>query len=173
MYTFDRTGCGGKIKTDKAISDAYNYFCKHYDNKHDITPRQYTQLFKEVCEIMMFHIIFKSYEWKLPASVGCLRIQQKPIKVRFTEDGRISSKGLNVDWASTKELWVNDPEAAKIKQRVFHFNNHTDRMNLRFYYDKRTTMMRNKSVYQFKPSRKWARLLNEAVKKNPNLKFFE
>ena len=173
MYTFDRTGCKGRIQVDKAMPDAYKHFKENFDNKYNIGRAQYTQIFKEVCEIIIFHIIFESYEWKLPASVGCLRIRQFPIKVTFTEDGQISSKGLNVDWASTKELWRNDAEAAKNKQRVFHFNNHTDRTNLKFYYDKRTSMMKNKSAYQFKPSRKWARLLNEAVKQNPNLKFFE
>ena len=102
-----------------------------------------------------------------------IRIKKIPIKIRFNPDGSLCTKGLRADWKSTKDLWAIDPEAKENKQLVFHFNEHTDRYNLKFFYDKRTSHMKNQTAYQFKVMRKWSRLLNKAVKRNPNLNYYE
>lgn len=172
-YTFSRKGKKGKFTADYGMTDAYKFYNQHYNNDHEITQREYSLIFKEVMERMMFKIIFESFEMKLPSDVGNLRIKKTPIKIRFNEDGSLCTKGLRVDWKSTKDLWSIDAEAKEKKQLIFHFNEHTDRYNLKFYYDKRTSTMKNQTAYQFTVMRKWARLLNEAVKRNPNLNFFE
>lgn len=172
-YTFSRKGKKGAFNADYGMADAYKYYKQHYDNKTDITQREFSLIFKEVMERMMFKIIFENFEMKLPADVGNLRIKKIPIKIRFNPDGSLCTKGLRVDWKSTKDLWAVDEESKEKKQLVFHFNEHTDRYNLKFFYDKRTSQMKNQTAYQFKVMRKWSRLLNEAVKRNPNLNFYE
>lgn len=172
-YTFSRKGKKGKFISDYGMHDAYKYFQNNYKCNYEITQREYSLIFKEVMERIMFKVIFESFDVKLPADVGNIRIKKTPIKIRFNPDGSLCTKGLRVDWKSTKDLWAIDTDAKDKKQLVFHFNEHTDRYNLKFYYDKRTSTMRNQSAYQFKVMRKWARLLNSAVKTNPNLNYYE
>lgn len=172
-YSFSRLGKKGKIKVTKGMSDAYKYYKANYKNEHAITQTEYSVIFKEVMERMMFRIIFEAADIKLPAGVGNLRIKKRPVKIKFNPNGTLCRKGLRVDWQATKDLWATDQEAKDNKQVIFHFNEHTDRYNLSFYYDKRTSLMKNQSAYKFKPARKWGRLLNEAVKRNPKLNFYE
>lgn len=172
-YTFSRKGKLGKLNASIGLQQAYEYYKKNYNNKYNLTKREYSVIFREVAERLMFRIIFENFELKLPHDVGSILIKKTKIKIQFNEDGTLCHKGLRADWKSTKDLWAADEDAKNKKQIVYHFNEHTDRYNLKFAYDKRTSKMKNQSAYKFKPCRKWSRLLNEAVKRNPNLNFYE
>jgi len=171
-YTFTRKGKKGKYPADYGMTNAYQYYLEHYKNKYDVSQREYSLIFKEVMERIMFKIIFENFEFKMPFT-GNLRVKKTPIQIKFNPDGTLCRKGLRVDWKATKDLWKADEEAKLKKQVVYHFNDHNDRCNLKFYYDKRTCQMKNQSAYKLSMSRKWDRLLNEAVKRNPNLNYFE
>ena len=73
-------------------------------------------------------------EVSLPSRMGTLSIVGKKQAVRFDENGQVV--GLAPDWVKTKALWESNPEAKRLKKRIFHTNSHTGNIRYKYVWSK-------------------------------------
>ena len=135
---------------------------KEYENTSD-NPIHISMYIDIINGFMKFIVskLFETGEIILPERLGKFQIVGKKVKVTI-EDGKI--KGLAPDWANTKKLWEEDPEAKKNKQLVYHFNEHTDNVRYRFFWSKARALVSNKTLYNIKMTRSNKRTLSRLVK---------
>lgn len=106
-------------------------------------------------------------EVTLPSRMGYLRINGRKPEVRIEKDekGNDIVKGLPPDWVKTKALWDRDPEAKRLRKRVFHLNTHTDGVVYKWVWSKRNVLVENKILYSLQMTRANKRLINKLVNK--------
>ena len=90
-------------------------------------------------------IVSDAEEVSLPCRLGTLRI--KKIK---------SKERKMVDWKLTKEYG----------KLIYHLNMHTDGYYYKWHWKKQNALFTNKSVYSFKPLRKYKRGMAKLLKEN-------
>ena len=73
---------------------------------------------------------------------------------------------LHPDWKATKQLWADDPDAKKEKKLIYHMNNHTNGMYIKYLFSKHHVGVKNLKIYSFIPSRGNKRLLAKHIKEN-------
>ena len=174
MSDYNRKDCKNKIPIHHGMKEAYQYYLDNYDNKYNINQTKYTKVFKDVMEDLMKLIIYENFDFRFPLKIGNLRVRKTKIKLELDEEGNVNTRSLRPDWYSTKELWATDEEARLNKTLIYHMNDHNDRYNMWFYYDKRTSDMLNQSAYKLLMSRKWKRELAKALKnKKLKIDYFE
>lgn len=150
----------GKNKIGKVLStkDAFKAFNKT-QKKDSLLYVDYST-YKGICadfnKKITKHILHDSGTFKLPHRLGEIRIQKK--KMDFSMLNK-----LKVDWKRTKELG----------KRVFHLNDHTDNYRYKWYWKKRTVIVKNKSVYSFIPTRTNARALAQILLTTKQIDYFE
>lgn len=88
-------------------------------------------------------------------SLGTMMIVGNKVKPSFDADGNI--KGLSTDWNKTKKLWESDPAAKERKQRVYHFNEHTNGVRYNFRWYKKDIVLANKDLYYLNTTKKLRR----------------
>jgi len=96
---------------------------------------------------------------KLPHRMGDISILKQKIKYNISEDGKLETKYLAVDWKATKELWANDLDAKERKVRVFHENKHTGGYVYKWKWYRGVSAIKNVRFYKFYPLRRWKRNL--------------
>lgn len=122
---------------------------------------------KEYCKInhefikFLVEELFEHGEIQIPERLGRIQILGKKIKVKY-EDGII--KGVAPNWVETKKLWEKDEEARKNKQLVFHFNEQTDGIRYKFYWNKSRVLVSNKTLFRLRMSRANKRRLASLIK---------
>lgn len=116
-------------------------------------------------------MIYDNYEVKFPIKFGYLKIVKEKRKTKFYKDKAIN---LLVDWGATNKLWKENPEAAKAKRLMYNINEHTDGYMIKFWWDRRTSTVKNLSAYCFKMNRTKARKLATAIKGgDSNIDYYE
>lgn len=163
-----------KFKSDYGLGDVYKFFVEKYGNSYNIKSFDFIQTCHKLNAEVVRLMIFDKREFFIPANLGGWRIKRRKTKFRLDKNGDLKTTHLPVDYQATKALWNNDPKAKKDKRLVFIFNDHTDGYRFKFWWDKRTSRVRNQSAYYIKPSRANSRLLAKAVKDpNCSLDFYE
>lgn len=94
-------------------------------------------------------VIEKAREVKLPGRMGTIKIVK-------TRPSSIARKNLRVDFKATREL----------NKTILHLNEHSNGFNYRFFWSKKDIIVRNKTLYEFIPSRANKRLLASLIKNN-------
>lgn len=136
----------------------YKSYKKDSDNPVDVKD------YVSICNGFMKFLMRKLFEEGtvlIPERMGTLNIVGRKVKISF-EDGKI--KGLAPDWASTKELWKEDPLAAKEKKLVYHFNEDTNGIRYKFTWSKARVLAPNKTLYNLKMTRTNKRILSSLIK---------
>jgi len=170
----NRKGSNNKIDIHRGMKDAYHLYCEKYNNPYNLTQTQYSKVFKEIMEEVMKLVLFENTEIRLLANIGNLRVQKRKIKLKLDDEGNLITRNLRVDWLATNQLWDEDEDSKKSKVLVYHMNDHTDRYNMRFYFDKRTSFIKNQTSYSLLMSRKWKRELAKILKdEKSKIDYFE
>ena len=160
-----------KIKKDYVTGDLYKYYKTHTENPVDYAT--FTAFLfgkngtdKGLIRLLVDEILYSSYILKLPWGGNFAVLKYKP-KIKFKENGDldIRKSHMRVNWAATRKLWEEDPEAASNKVRVFHINKHTRGYLYDFFWMKKDMgALPNKAFYKFSPCRKIERLLAGVLK---------
>lgn len=96
-----------------------------------------------------------------PFGIGSFSINKKKKKKTKTFKGK-EYINLAIDWQKTK----------KAGKRMYHFNAHSDGYSFRWFWSRSTSRFQLSEIYNFKPSRKSSRTLNEFIVK-PNSDYKE
>ena len=129
----------------KTLVDAYKDFNKSGDNIYKVDKSTYRNICIDFNEMLIDYIISDSGEVMLPCRLGTLRIK------------KIKSKNRKmIDWKLTKEYG----------KLIYHLNMHTDGYYYKWYWKKQNALFSNKSVYSFKPLRKFKRDVAKLLKDN-------
>ncbi len=163
-------GAKSKIEVHVGITDFYKYF-KEY-NDIDISHQTFSAVIKDLNQAISDLIIYEGYEFKIPGRLGFISIIKKKSKLKLSEDGKVDTRYLPVDFKATRELWkrlypnLTEAEILEIpdRKRVFHTNDHSNGFIFRWHFNKFTSNATNKSVYYFKPSRTNQRALSSHIK---------
>lgn len=107
--------------------------------------------------------LFNVGEIRIPERLGTLTITGRKVKVQY-KDGKI--KGLAPDWASTKKLWAENPEAKANKQLLYHFNEESNGIRYKFTWGKSRVLVSNKTLYGLRMTRTNKRHLSNLIKQN-------
>lgn len=166
------------IKKDFVTKDLYNYYKSSVQN-----PVSYN-IFKKflfssntnegIIKKLVDRILYRSYIISFP-KIGSIYIKKYKPKIKFKPNGDldIRKSHIRVDWANTLKLWQSDPIAKEEKRKVYHLNKHSKGYLVRVHWDKRKQLLKNKSVYRFKPVRKVDRELAYILKNNIDVEYFE
>lgn len=146
------------VKKHLNIRDSYKYYKEFTNNPVDIS--KYCKVANEFMKFLSQELL-DTGEITLPQRLGKIQILGKKVKVK-TENGEI--KGLAPDWKSTKELWDRDEEARENKQLVYHFNEQTNGVRYKYYWNKSRVLVTNKGLFRLKMSRTNKRALSNLVK---------
>ena len=116
----------------------------------------------------------------MPFRLGRIGIIEFKRKIKFNEDGTLSTKGLIVDWNKTLQLWakiypecktIDDYKKVKGKQVVYMTNEHTDGRIFKFHWNRRGSIIRNITAYKFVVPRQHKEKLSRKVFANPNIQY--
>lgn len=149
----NRTGTRNKVQNPYTIQDSYaDYLLQYpegsgyylaYNEYRDIT----TAFFKHIAD----ELVYKSVTIALPFRLGKLTV----VKSKPTYK---SIKNMTMDWFKSKEL----------NKQVREFNEHSNGYVYRFYWDRKSCILDNKTIYSFKPARANKRLVAKLVKTKQN-----
>ena len=140
QQTIDQVG-----HKSKTLVDAYKDFDKSGDNIYNIDKNTYRNICIDFNEMLIDYIISDAGEVTLPCRLGTLRVK------------KIKSKNRKmVDWKLTKEYG----------KLIYHLNMHTDGYYYKWHWKKQHALFSNKSVYSFKPLRKFKRNVAKLLKDN-------
>lgn len=162
------------------IKELYNFYKE--DAKKPVSLKVYRKVLYEFHEDIINRIIFKGETIRFFSNLGLIRIRRRKKKIRITEDGKVNRSTMSVDWLRTKQMWSNKyPDLTKeqileipVEKRgfVYNTNEHTNRYTFKFYWDKMTVKLPNKSYYSFDALREPAnRKLAKALKSDKQLQY--
>ena len=164
----------GKVIADYKTADLYKFYKKTYKNPVDYKTFKefYRDFFTEILNLM----IYNGIDYILPGRLGSMRIKKKKNMQKIDENGELKTN-FRADWKASKELWKKqypDKTLQEIfgipnKQIVYHMNEHTDNYYFKWYWDKITCNIPNKSAYRFEPIRAKKREAAKAWKEISNL----
>lgn len=157
-----------RITRDYGMLDYYKYLLKTTDI--NISKIKYNKIVGDLNKEIVNLIINEGLVFR-PAKMQ-MNICIRKIKVlpRIVDNKLINN--TPVDWKSTKELWLNNPEAKEKKILLRHLNSHTFKWIFRIKLIKGGNTFKNKQHYKFKPARSFQRLLAKRIL-DDNLDNFE
>lgn len=131
-------------KTESNARDSYKLYKSISENP--ISSKDYLDIGAGYREFMIEKVL-EGEEVTIPAKIGTLAIVGTKRKLRFNDDG---TPILPPDWKATKALWDRNPEAKRLKKRVFCTNEHTGGVVFKLLWSKRRVPMENKSLFAFR-----------------------
>lgn len=138
------------IQNVLTLKHIYQYYIK--DISKSSKYYQSYKIFRDICEDFnkeLSNEILEGYFFKMPYRLGTLRIKKRKIDIN----------NLKPDFG----LFNKSNEIYKNK----HLNEHSNNYYVRYYWTKRTeTLIKNKSIYSFIPTRANKRELAKRIKEN-------
>lgn len=146
-----------KYKVDLTIKDIWNKYKKE-NICPDIEEKVFKNILYDLNKTKADLLIRNSLEYRLPFRLGFLRIKKAKLKVKLI-NGKIDVNKNVIDWKATLDYWEkqygtrNRKELKEIpnKKVIFQTNDHTDGEIMRWYWDKKLSNVKNKSVFLFNP----------------------
>ena len=131
------------------VKDFYmSYLSFITDNElYQVDYKTYRQIVTDYFKHIYQKIVEESNEFKLPCRLGTLCIVKHKPK-------HYNSKSLRVDFKATNEY----------NKTIFHLNEHSDGYKFRFYWNKKESLVTNKSKYQLIATRFNKRRLAQIIK---------
>lgn len=148
----------GKIGPTVGVRDSWKDFNANQVKNSPLTVdyKTYRALIESFNKAMVDKILNESYEFKLPYRLGSLRIRKKKMSFK-------SKNALRVDYKRSRE-------SGKL---VYHMNDHRDNFNYRWYWKKKTAIVKNKTAYSFTPTRANKRELARLLLTDKSIDYFE
>jgi hypothetical protein len=128
-----------------------------------IDRKKYVDLCHIINTRLSDKIIRESFEFRMPARLGTLSIKKTKLKIKV-KDGRLEKNKMVIDWKKTWDYWyaqfpgksrkeINAIESDK-KIIIYNMNEHTNGYIMNWCWDKNTCVVRNQTVYYFKPTKR-------------------
>lgn len=149
-----------KIKPDYTTLDSYSYYKKNVPEKlHVESKKVYMEVIKLFLHKFMSKIVYHSEELSLPLNLGKLSV----IKVPFNPE-----KELNrIDNPNLLNTFIVDWKASKQYGKKIPFvNEHSNYNRYKYNWNKRSSIMVNKTLYSLRMMRYWKRELARAIKED-------
>ena len=143
-------------KSDFGISDYYKFYKNNYNS--DILKAKYKNIIEDFNKEIINLIIENNLIYQLPYIGMEIMIKKDRRKPRIV-DGKVINN-TPVDWKTTNALWEKDKEAKEKKIIVRYNNYHTSGYVFRIYCKKFKCNLKYRSLYKFKPNRKFTRNLS-------------
>lgn len=142
-----------KIQHPYTIQDMYLDYLERYP-EGDVYYLTYSE-YKDITTMFLKHLanqlVYKSLTINLPFRLGKLVVIKRKPEYK-------SLKNMTMDWVKAKQL----------NKQVRLFNEHSHGFVYRFYWDRTTSMVQQKSKYMFKPTRTNKREVARLVKTKQN-----
>lgn len=158
----------GKLPSDYGMKDYFKFFQGKY-GKDIVNPGKFNKIVSEINLAIIDMMLNEGFEYKMPYLNTTLLIKKDKRTPKLI-DGKLYSTSP-VNWPVTNKLWKEDPEAREKKILVRHLNNHTSGYVFRIYLKKFGCSLNNRSIFRFKPTRKFQRALGERIKDDNKDKF--
>jgi hypothetical protein len=165
----------GKIKGDVKKLQMFNHYRKQ--SKKPVSFKVYNAFLKELLGSYSEAIVRENMSLRL-VKIGNIRVATLEATI-FNKDGSLKNN-LRVDWVETWKYWHSKhPELTRIEiaklsnKKVLYFATTTDSNEFyKFYWDKRTSYVKNAGLYSFTPARANARMIADEVSKIPRTTFY-
>jgi len=146
----------GRYVSDVKTRDIYNFYAETIDNP--LSYLDFSKVIQEVNKNCIYKLALTGEEFRLPYGLGVIYIAKRKINFKLNDDGTLNTRNLKVDWKKTKELWekkypgVDAEDIVKIpdKPRVYYLNEHSNKYRMVFNWDRRTSNVKNQSLYLFR-----------------------
>lgn len=166
----------GKNKGDIKKYDFFSHYRKN-TSFDKLDRKTYDSFLTEVLKELSEKIVRENLEVKLGV-LGYIRVQARKLNF-FDKEGKLS-KSLKPNWKASWEMWrktypeLSDNEITEIegKKLIYYENEHSNGEFYMHIWDNSTALVKFKSFYKFKPSRKYSRMINEEVRKEPRTVFY-
>lgn len=158
--------------------DIYPWYMKNRKHKVNITATKYIEIVKKFNHLAMQSMIYENKEFVLPNRLGSLCILKRNYQIRLNKQGKVDTNRLVIDWKKTKEKWAKQyPDLTKEellaipnKKVIFNYNEHTDKQQYIFVWNKVTSNTPNQSAYYIEVVREPKTELAKALREIPTLK---
>jgi len=177
MLTFKRGA--RKYKCDYGTSDIYKFYISQA--KEPVERKIWKSIVEEFNTISLRSCIYDGREFNLPYRLGGIRIRKRSKSLKFKEDGSVDTEHISVDWKKTKLMWMKKypdktPEEISAipvieKRLIYHLNEHTNKHSFKFYWDKITSIIPNKTYYRVRIIRELNREVAKAIFHNDQLQY--
>jgi len=169
-----------KFPNDYTIIDIYKYY--KTDNNNPVSHNVFKKVLYDFHSDIFNRLIYSGESIRLFSNLGTIRIKKTKKIIQFDKEGKIKRTTLSVDWLKTKTLWSNKyPNLSNIeimqipieeRGLVYNTNDHTNRYTFKFFWDKSTVRLPNKTFYSFDVLRiPGNRALSNALKTNDQLQY--
>lgn len=166
------------LTRDYSIIDVYKFYKKEKNGK--LPYSQFVQIYELFIQNIIYHIIEKSADFRMPGRLGDLSIRKSKIKMSLDEDDNLVYKNKYPDWQRTVKLWntkynTTDKEVLKKisnKPLVYFDNKHTNGYTFYIDWDKRTSNAKNQSRYIFLPTRDFSRAVSK-IQQEKHIDYYE
>jgi hypothetical protein len=166
----------GKVKQGMKKYAFYSYYRKNTINSK-MTRLQFDAFMNDMIESLTKAMINESLDIKIPL-LGVFRVRER--KLTLLNDNGEVKKSLKADWGKSWDFWrtkypeLTDNEIAKLKgkQVLYHDNEHTNNCFYSIVWEKRRSVVRNKSIYVFKPMGTLKQKLVNVLKDNDKQIFY-
>lgn len=177
MLTFKRGA--RKYKCDYGVTDIYKFY--QTTAKEPVDKKTWKSIVEEFNTISLRSCIYEGRELNLPCRLGSIRIKKRAKSLKLREDGSVDTDHLSVNWKKTKLMWMKKypdktpEEIAGIpieeKKLIYNLNEHTGKHTFKFYWDKVTNIIPNKTYYRIRIIRELRREIAKAIFNNDQLQY--
>lgn len=157
-----------KVPAHFGMQDYYKYYKKH--SEAPVEPSVYNRVISEFNMEVMDQILNHYKVYTLPYLRLKIGVRKSKPRIRIKDNTVVN--GNPIDWATTKKLWEEDEESLKNKTLVRHTNKHTFGYVFKIYALKFAARFKHKSLFRFKPVRKFQRELSKRIN-DPNKDRFD
>lgn len=150
-----------KVTSDYGVKDYYKYYKKKSGNT-EITYKEYTEILDLILLGIRDKMATSMYDFKLPHCLGRIVIRKYIPKVKVNKHGEPNVR-LAPNWAATKQLWKDYPEAKAIKQLVYHTNEHSSGYLFTIDFKKDNARFVNRIFYSAQINRQFKRDVSRSI----------
>lgn len=109
--------------------------------------------------------IFEGYDVKLGGKLGIIGVRGRKIEpiIVTKPDGTTEIRGIAPDWGATKKLQARDAIAKEKKTKIYCFNEHSNGIKYKLFWNKFDSYITNKVYYSLTFSRDTRREIPKLV----------
>jgi len=152
--------------------DIYKTAVSKYDIK--LSKEEFTEAYDLIIDAIFKIVIDEVCEYNLPHKLGTFRVKRCKSNILLDENNKVITTNLKVNFNASKKLWRKkypDKTWEEIKNisdkpLVYFLNKHTNGYYNKFYWDKRSCMVKNQSIYTLTIVRDKTKKLSEYSKLN-------
>lgn len=139
--------------------------------RYAVTRKEYIDILTSINTKIAENIITKNFLFNMPFKLGGIEIVKRKPTVTVNDEGVVVNN-FPIDWGATNKLWASDPTAKIKKKLIRHLNEESDGYVYHTRYNKTRAYFTNKTVYNFRISKRFKTLLFNCLKEDPTIDFY-